>query len=70
MPGADNMNLNRRGADAGQWQYVVAMVLGLLALAFFAWIIIRARATDQSIFDQLGGTIGLVICFGRHFQYK
>lgn len=51
-------HFNKRGIDAGQWPYIVALVLGLMALAFFAWILIQARAADQSIFDMLERALG------------
>ena len=49
---------NRADSSFEGWWYIVALILGLLAIIVIIWIVLQAKGASGGAFDILGGLFG------------
>jgi hypothetical protein len=49
----------KKGTSMPYWLYVVVLVLGLIAIALFIGLVVKARGADAGVFRTIEGALGI-----------
>ena len=51
--------LGKKGVDVPEWIYIIALVLGLVAIAIFVYLLFQARGVQGGVFGDIEGFLGI-----------